>query len=247
MKTYKMVVDKPYTLKLGYLGENEVLQVAFDYGAWISKYGDGSLLLVVKRNGDSLGYPVLLEEQDERTAVWTVKNTDVAKIGKGEAQLEYVVDEAIKKSSIFEFEVENSLADEGEAPEPYESFLDQVIEVSAQALEYKNDAKKSASEASDYATESAKQAGLSADSASEASGYAQNASSSASSASESAETAGRYADSAQASAEQAEQSVLMGGYINADIVDGHLIITYVNIDNLEFSLVDGRLMVNYGD
>lgn len=155
------------------------------------------------------------------------------------AQVEYRVDNVLAKTMIFRVDVENSLDNSGEVPEPYESILSQIVEeaheVEVNTAEVERLAEVVANDvetAHGYANEAERQAGLSADSARESSGYADDAS--------------RYADNASASAEQAAQSVLQGGYINADIIDGHLVITYVNIDNLDFSLVNGRLVVNYG-
>lgn len=246
-------VNRIPTIAIGYLGENIVTKITFNYSQWNAVYGEGTLTLIFKRNGDTLAYPVFLDHEiGTYESTWIVTNTDVAKVGEAEAQLVYSVNgEAIKKSEIFTVNVKNSLENGETPPDPYQSWLDNVYEVADEMaqtkesmIEYVDDKQSEINHSVELAEEYKNSA---SNSASEAGGYATSANLSANAASESAETAGRYADSAQASAEQAEQSVLMGGYINADIVDGHLIITYVNIDNLEFSLVDGRLMVSYGD
>lgn len=125
MKTYKMNADHPIKIDLGYVGENEVSEVAFNFGSWVNRYGEGTVQLLVQRCGDGLPYPVVLDI-DGTTAIWKVSNIDTAKVGAGEAQLMYVVDDTIKKSSIFVFSVVRSLDDAGDIPEPYESILEQI-------------------------------------------------------------------------------------------------------------------------
>lgn len=231
-------LEQPKRLKIGYLGENDATKIVFDLSKWASEYGEGYLTVLLERYGEDYAYPVSIE-QTGHEATWLVSNIDVAIVGMARAQVEYRVDNVLAKTMIFRVDVENSLDNSGEVPEPYESILSQIVEEAHEVAENTAEVERLAEvvandveTAHGYANESARQAGLSADSARESSGYADDAS--------------RYADNASASAEQAEQSVLKGGYINADIIDGHLVITYVNIDNLDFSLVNGRLVVNYG-
>ena len=246
-------VNRIPTITIGYLGENIVTQITFNYSQWKASYGEGTLSLVFKRNGDSMAYPIFLEHDLENyQATWTVTNTDVAKVGVAEAQLVYVVNgEAIKKSEIFTVNVKNSLENGETPPDPYQSWLDDVYEVAdevvqtkAEMIEYVEDAKIDINHSVETAEEYKNSAG---NSASEASGYAENGQLSANAASGFAEDASGFADSAQASAEQAEESVNKGGYIEATIEeDGCLYITYINIDTIEFSLEEGSLYVTYG-
>ena len=229
---YCMNVTKPCGVKIGYVGENIVTEIAFDYSAWKNEYGDGVLALELKRYGDRYAYPVVISTEGDSTSVWTIRDTDVAKDGRGYAQLQYVVGEAVKKSAIFVVDVERSLEETADVPDPYEEWLDDIIRISAETAVNAQHAEASA----DSASASAESASASA---TEAQGYADNASASAESASESA-------DSAEASADRAEQAVGEGGYIDAELVDGHLIISYTNIDTIWFSLNEGRLLVHYG-
>ena len=225
-------LENPKRLKIGYLGENDATKIVFDFSSWASEYGEGYLTVLLERYGEDYAYPVSIE-QTGHVATWLVSNIDVAIVGLARAQVEYRVDNVLAKTMIFRVDVENSLDNSGETPEPYESILSQIVEEAHEVAVNTAEVERLADQvAEDKRTTQ---------------GYAESASASATSASNSAELAHGYAEDAQESAEKAEQSVLMGGYINADIVDGHLIITYVNIDNLEFSLVDGRLMVSYGD
>lgn len=213
---YSMNVENPCKLSIGYVGENIVTEIAFDYSAWKKEYGDGVLALELKRYGDTYAYPVVISTEGDSTSVWTIRDTDVAKNGRGQAQLQYVVGDAVKKSAIFVVDVERSLEETTDVPDPYEEWLDDIIRISAEtavnaqhAEESAESAASSAESASASATEahgytdnaraSAESASASADSAADcatrASGYATNASDSADSASASAEEAKEYAES----------------------------------------------------
>ena len=224
-------LENPKRLKIGYLGENDATKIVFDFGCWAKEYGDGYLTVLFERNGDGYAYPVNVT-QEEHKATWLVSNIDVAIVGLARAQVEYRVDNVLAKTAIFRVDVENSLDHSGEVPEPYESILSQIVEEAHEVAE--NTAKVERLAQNTYEYEQA------------AKGYAENAYASADEASRHASDAKDYADSAEASAEQAERSVNKGGYLNVDIVDGHLIATYVNLDTIELALVDGRLMVTYG-
>lgn len=185
---YSMNVEKPCKLSIGYVGENIVTEVAFDYSAWKKEYGDGVLALELKRYGDTYAYPVVISTEGDSTSVWTIRDTDVAKNGRGQAQLQYVIGDAVKKSAIFVVDVERSLEETTDVPDPYEEWLDDIIRISAETAVYAQNAEASATSA-DSSADSASA------SASEAQGYAENASASANSASASAESASTSAES----------------------------------------------------
>lgn len=178
---YSMNVTKPCGVKIGYVGENIVTEVAFDYSAWKKEYGDGVLALELKRYGDEYAYPVVISTEGDSTSVWTIRDTDVAKNGRGQAQLQYVIGDAVKKSAIFVVDVERSLEETTDVPDPYEEWLDDIIRISAQAAVSAQNAEASATSAGDSANSASA-------SATEAQGYADNASASAESASASAES-----------------------------------------------------------
>lgn len=185
---YSMNVEKPCKLSIGYVGENIVTEIAFDYSAWKKKYGDGVLALELKRYGDEYAYPVVISTEGDSTSVWTIRDTDVAKNGRGQAQLQYVIGDAVKKSAIFVVDVERSLEETTDVPDPYEEWLDDIIRISAETAVNAQHAEASATSA-DSSADSASA------SAAEAQGYAENASASADSASASAESASASAES----------------------------------------------------
>jgi len=117
-------------IRIGYEGENVVTQIDFNLKMWIEEYGLGGVTLLVLRHGDKDAYPVPLMIEDG-VASWSITKTDTAKVGRGAVQLKYVVDEKIKKSPIFEVSCLNSLDDSDVVPDPYDSWLATLTDLSA--------------------------------------------------------------------------------------------------------------------
>lgn len=151
-----MVIDvsfpPPARLELGRQGENAVTAFEFDISAWVEEFGAGVLTLTAQRNGDAEPYPVVLENN-----VWTVSNADTAVEGYGKAQLQYVVDEQIKKSVIYATLVLPSIEASAEPPEPYQTWYDEIVAAKGEAEDaaeaasgYASDAAASAAEAAEY-------------------------------------------------------------------------------------------------
>ena len=121
-------------IRIGYEGENVVTQIDFNLKMWIEEYGLGGVTLLVLRHGDKDAYPVPLMIEDG-VASWSITKTDTAKVGRGAVQLKYVVDEKIKKSPIFEVSCLNSLDDSDVVPDPYDSWLATLTDLSALVTE----------------------------------------------------------------------------------------------------------------
>lgn len=112
-------------LPLGRQLENEVTEVVFDFSAWKTTYGTGTLSLSVQRKGDEMPYPVTMTVSGTN-ATWEISDTDTAKKGVGKAQLTYTVGDAVKKSVIYKFTVYESLGTNGEYPAPGETWKDEM-------------------------------------------------------------------------------------------------------------------------
>lgn len=139
MKTVLVNDNNITPLVIGHMGEKNILQVAFDYTEWEESYGDGTLSLVFQRPGDSVPYPVILEN-DGTTAVWNVTDTDTALQGEGKGQLVYVVDEKIKKNAIFRAVVYNSLEGGADPPTPYERWIDEATVLATETIQARDEA-----------------------------------------------------------------------------------------------------------
>lgn len=138
--------QKCNTIPIGRVGENIVTEVAFDFGQWAEEYGSGNITLVAQRNGDANPYPVTLTVSGT-VAVWSITDADVAITGMGKAQVSYIVGEAVKKSDIYQTVCHNSLTGTGEAPDPYDDWMDALERLTAQNSAYAQQASESATNA----------------------------------------------------------------------------------------------------
>lgn len=122
-------------IPLGYVGENKIEAVVFDKSAWVEEYGPGTIELVHRRRQDSAPLPVLVDVSGG-VVTWTVSDADTAYRGAGECQLTYFgPDGLIKKSEIWQTLTMRSLTSSEEVPEPYEGWVDQVLEAGAASVE----------------------------------------------------------------------------------------------------------------
>ena len=74
---------------------------------------------------------VLDVNQEAHIATWKVAAADVAHEGWGYIQLIYVVDDVIAKSLVWETRIAPSLDNSEEPPEPYQAWVDEVLEAAA--------------------------------------------------------------------------------------------------------------------
>jgi len=153
----------PKGLVIGKQGENEAEKVAVDFSPWASEFGAGTISARLRRPKDSAAYPVVLTTEGT-TATWTVSATDTQHAGAGSLQLVYIVGDMVAKSVIWPVRVLPSL-EEGEAPEPYESWLDTLEGLAADTQENARDAAASAADASASAEDAAQSAQSAAESA----------------------------------------------------------------------------------
>lgn len=129
----RTIVQSP--ISIGHKAEKGVQAIEFDLTAWVETYGSGTLTVIMRRWGDEIPYPIALEIGEDNKATWTLSDIDTAKAGMAYAQLNYIVgDEVVKKSDIYTFRVMDSLAGEGEPPEAYESWLEQLTHLAAEAM-----------------------------------------------------------------------------------------------------------------
>lgn len=117
--------DTRLNLILGQQLENAVTSVVFDFSAWQTTYGSGTLALSVQRPGDEMPYAVTLTTSGTN-ATWSVTNLDTAYKGVGHIQLTYTVGSAIKKSVVYKFTVYESLGANGEYPSPGQTWQEEM-------------------------------------------------------------------------------------------------------------------------
>jgi hypothetical protein len=129
----RTIVQPP--ISIGHKAEKGVEAIEFDLTAWVETYGSGTLTVIMRRWGDAIPYPIALEIGEDNKATWVLSDTDTARAGMAYAQLSYIVGETVvKKSDIYTFRVMDSLTGEGDPPEAYESWLEHLTHLAAEAM-----------------------------------------------------------------------------------------------------------------
>ena len=167
-----VIVENCKTLFIGRRGENEVTEVVFDFSEWQAEFGNGVIDLFVKRNGDSAAYPVVLSV-DGTVATWLVSATDTNVADYGKAEYVYTVNGKIAKSAVFTFYVAEDIGQaSGEAPDPYEDWIETLTGLGTETQLNAQAAEQSANDAAESAASAATSADQSEDSAEDAEAWA---------------------------------------------------------------------------
>ena len=147
MKTIHLSVNRiseRSSIELGERGENAVIEVVLDFAPWVEEFGEGSVSLYVKRNGDATAYPVFLDINGAE-ATWTISDTDTNKLGRGEAEFVYIVGEKIEKTAVFGFFVKRDIGKPDDTPpDGFEIWLDRLAGYVADVQNVASEAEASA-------------------------------------------------------------------------------------------------------
>lgn len=118
---------------IGRLGENEYKRIAFPIAIWLELYPGATFTLLHKRPGDEDGYPVAATETDANNLYWSVAAADLAYTGCGMAELIIREGESIAKSILYPTQILPALGNTETPPEPWESWVDDVIDAANEA------------------------------------------------------------------------------------------------------------------
>lgn len=117
-------------IPIGRKGENLARTVDFsDIIAEIKKdYGDsGKIVVLIKRPNEDVPYPAaVVDESDGLT--WTPTETDTAIAGRGNAEVDYYVDDVLVKSVLFTTYTHDSIGVSGDTPEPGYDYMKQLLD-----------------------------------------------------------------------------------------------------------------------
>lgn len=102
------VTCKDTTIALGRAGENLARRIVFNISDWIKVFGAGNISLLIRRPGDEQPYPVSVTLEDGLVS-WVVSDLDTAHSGYGQAELIYMVENAVVKSQVWQTYVAQSL------------------------------------------------------------------------------------------------------------------------------------------
>ena len=234
MNTIKINATTNYRapIVIGRQRENEVTRIDFDLSGWISTYGIGIVSLSVQRKTDTKPYPVPISINNDGIATWIITDVETINAGRVMVQLTYYVDTKRKKSNIYALTVIKSIAEDGEAPEPYESWLEVLQELTAETAANAESARQSAASAGQSASDAERSMQEAQGHANDASASARNAETSATNAEASALDAEHYADLAGQHATEAGYA-----FFDVDDSDGELYVEKTdNLNDLDFTV-----------
>lgn len=112
--------------RLAHSGENHAVRAIFDLAPFQAAFPGGQPLLLVRRKGDSEGYPVTLEVDGDK-AYWTLTAADTENSGAGQCELQWTVGETLVKSDKFDFLVLAALPAGAQPPdEPSQRWFNSI-------------------------------------------------------------------------------------------------------------------------
>ena len=165
-----IVASQETVIPLGRQGEDNVETVQFDVSGWAEEYGEGAYELLHERCMDTAPYECPITVEDG-VVNWVVRSADTAYVGRGQAQLMYVISDGVAKSVIYKTSTLKSIDGNPDFPDPYDDWLRQMHEDAEYVRENIEDAleaKQITVESAGIATEKAADA---AQSAQEAAAY----------------------------------------------------------------------------
>jgi len=160
----RIITPELNTIRIGHQGENGAVCVQINAADWPTLYGAGEFRLDHQRPSDPAGYPCEVSF-DGQVVSWIVTASDVAIAGYGKAELVYKVNDVVAKSITYSTIIEASMDGSGDPPEPWESWVDEVLEARDEAVQAASDAHDDAVAAHDDAVAAAGSAGAAHDDA----------------------------------------------------------------------------------
>lgn len=124
-------------LPLGIQTDGNVTEVAFDLTPLIEQAGDGFATVFNKRPTETDGYPCSAT-RDGNTLIWLVGTADTEIEGNGEVKVVLVNGDKIINSLSKKTTVIKTFNNEGEVPEPYEAWVNEVLEAAEEAVTAKD-------------------------------------------------------------------------------------------------------------
>lgn len=152
MKTIQATLDN--VIVLGRIGENECTRVEFDVSGWLEEYPSAVISVLNMRPSDPAAYPIPASklELTDGKLYWTITNSELSTLGKGgngQCQIVATVDDVIAKTCIYLTKILPSLDGSGDPPEPWESWVDEILEAGSDATAAKNAAEYAQAKAED--------------------------------------------------------------------------------------------------
>lgn len=126
MRMVRVNIGKSSDIQLGRQGENKTKEIVFDCSAFATLYGEGAADVIHRRPGEKAPYPCAIT-QEGNTVHWVITSADVARCGTGQAEIRWYVEDTLAKSTLYSTHIRGALDCGEEPPEPWESWVDQVL------------------------------------------------------------------------------------------------------------------------
>lgn len=121
-------------IPLGRKGENLRTQIVFPVQDWLDEYPGASIGLINRRPGESDEYPVVISAVEDGTVKWTVGASELAIDGNGNCELIAIDDGVVAKSKKWDTVIFDAMTGEGDAPDPWESWVQYFEELKDEAV-----------------------------------------------------------------------------------------------------------------
>lgn len=136
-------------IPIGYVGEDQVRCLVFDLTDCVQKLGEGTFQISFVRPGDNACYICTNVQRLDDNAIWVITDTDTAYEGYGLVQLMYFpANGGTAKTAQYRTTTFKSNGEPGDAPDPYEGLLEQIAQLTSQAVAAASTATAAADQAS---------------------------------------------------------------------------------------------------
>lgn len=153
----RVIVAVAGNIFLGKRGENLATQVRFPVvQEWTELFGSGTYQLLNRRPTEDTIYPCVTTVNNNDVC-WDITGSETANIGNGECELRYYVtdeddNQILAKSIIFTTLITPALAAiDPEPPEPWQTWVDEVLEAANTVEQSVTDAQQAATDAAESA------------------------------------------------------------------------------------------------
>ena len=132
-----MIIDanKNIATYIGRVGENMANTIRFDIADIQREYPDATFVFLNQRPKDPAAYPVLSHNisivQDK--LLWVVTSGDLTEDGIGKCEIVAYDGSVIVKDETYMTSIKKSLDGSGTAPDPWQSYVQQVVEAASEA------------------------------------------------------------------------------------------------------------------
>lgn len=175
----EIIANEGKYIELGRVGENAHTRIKFPIADYLSEYPGAEFTLLNLRPGDETAYPVLETETDTEYLYWTVAASALNEKGRSWCELVVRKNSVTVKSVIYGTRIRPALDDGGTAPEPWESWQQEMTRLLAETQRAAEEAAGDADDAAEAEVGALTAAREAAASASDAADSARDAAASA--------------------------------------------------------------------